>query len=877
MRRGCVIAVVCCVSLSADAALPADAFKPAGDGVYVCELGPLGLGQVDRAYASGDWTQVPDYPQVYFGNEPLTLAREPNTGWFTFTAEDVVDDGDGHPGAFRCDKSLPEGDYSLCGYWSHDWANETLRVASFTNGVMRLADTHVFGIGKTSWGSKRRRYYAVNHRAFLDAPGEWYLDRAEQKLYVIPPTGDIAAAPIHFAVDRKPVLGLYHQKDVTIADRTVSFGGGTGVELRDCHNVTITNCTVECIGGHGIDIGGDCSDVTIVGCTIRNVGRCGVHVSGGDRKTLTPGRNRVIGCEIWKFGRLQRVYAPGVSLNGCGNEVRGCRIHDAPHSAILYGGNENTIADNEIYDVIQETGDAGAIYTGRDWTSMGNRVTGNRIHDLGATVVGENARDVFTMGVYLDDCDAGDTIASNCFENAGCAIMVGGGRENAIFANRIVNCRKGIHFDDRGVTWTQHWNNPNDASWNLIAKAERLGYQAEPWKSRYPRLAKIMDDEPRLPLYTTFTSNVFLACERPYDFSVWASVEYRLKTFFAEKTGLIYNCPYELCEPASTFTDGFLPFTEKGGFGRGMEDSAIMNGLALSMFVDKYDREWAAKIAQGLINLETVHGVKGFVARGICLEDGRSVCTLSSRDQVTHFVHGLLRYYESGLADAAMKGKIRVALAEVADRMLANVTEANDWNALMADGQKDPRGILKMWNVQAHEAARLPAVYAAAWKTTGEAKYRDAYLQYADAALEQSAAVTSLSDQQRQWTMPGYAFVQMNASLETIALCDPTRQGRCWDVMKDVARLAADRFIAEKGSDGPWLSAAGDLAYAVMMVSRLEELDATLGASRARSFSELFEDCSLGLNGQPPLYAPGLRPDRIVSLLGAWYRNPKRH
>lgn len=856
--------------------IPPTAFERTAEGVHVCDLAKLGIPCGDKPYRSGGWTGVPEYPSVYFGNAPLTLAREPNAGWFAFTSADVVDDGSGRPGAFRCDKALPEGGYSLNGYWTEDWANETLRVDAFTNGVMRLADAHAFGIGKKSWGSKQRRYYAVNHRSFLDAPGEWYLDRAAARLYVIPPQGDIAAAPVNYVHDRRPVLGLYHQKDVTIAGRTIAFGGGTGIEVRDCRNVTITNCVIECLGGHGIDIGDDCTDVRVVGCTIRNVGRCGVVLAGGDRRSLTPGGNAVVACEISRFGRTQRVYAPGVSLRGCGNTIRNCRIHDAPHSAILYGGNEHAIADNEIYDVIQETGDAGAIYTGRDWTSMGNRVTGNYIHDLGDTVVGENTRDVFTMGVYLDDCDNGDTIASNRFENAGCAIMVGGGRENAIFANRIVNCRKGIHFDDRGVTWTQHWNNPNDASWNLIAKAERLGYQAEPWKSRYPRLAKIMDEDPRLPLYTTFTSNVFLACERPYAFDTWASVEYRLKTFFAEKTGLIYNCPYELCEPAATFTDGFLPFTEKGGFGRGMEDSAIMNGLALSMFVDKYDREWAAKVAQGLLNLETVHGVKGFVARGICLEDGKSVCTLSSRDQITHFVHGLLRYHESGLADAAMKAKIRAALAEVADRLIANVTEANDWNALMADGRKDPRGILKMWHVQPHEAARLPAAYAAAWKVTGEKRYEEAYLQYADAALEQSAAVTTLSDQQRQWTMPGYAFVQMNASLETIALCDPTRRERCWSVMKDVARLASDRFLAEKGSDGPWLSAAGDLAYAVMMVSRLEPLDGVLGASRARAFRELYEDCRHGLNGQPPLYAPGLRPDRIISLLGAWYRDPVR-
>ncbi|MGN0855670.1 MAG: right-handed parallel beta-helix repeat-containing protein [Kiritimatiellia bacterium] len=857
--------------------LPPSAFERDADGAYVCDLAKLGVDCGDTTYRTRGWAAgAPDYPALFFGNEPGVLAREPNTGWFTFTAADVVADGSGDPGAFRCHENLPAGGYSLNGYWTEDWANETLRVEAFTNGVMQLADRHDFGIGRKSWGAKVRRYHAVNHRAFLDAPGEWYLDPAARKLYVMPPTGDIAATPVYLAVDPGPVLGLHHRRELTLANRTIAFGRGTGLELRDCHHVTISNCVIECVAGNGIDIGGDCTDITVVDCTIRNVGRCGVALAGGDRGRLAPGRNAVRNCEIVRFARLQRVYAPGVSLHGCGNEIRGCRIHDAPHSAILYGGNEHVIADNEIYDVIQETGDAGAIYTGRDWTSMGNRVTGNYIHDLGATVVGENARDVFTMGVYLDDCDGGDTVASNRFENAGCAIMIGGGRENTVLANRIVNCRKGIHLDDRGVTWTNRWNSPDDPSWNLLAKAERLKYRDDPWKSRYPRLARIMDDEPRLPLYTTFTSNVFLACERPYDFDTAASVEYRLKTFFAEKTGLIYNCPPARCEPAASFTDGFMPWTAARGYGRGMEDSAILNGLALSMFVDKYDRDWAAKIADGLLRLETVHGVKGFVARGICLEDGRSVCTLSSRDQITHFIHGLFRYYESGLADDARKARIRTALAEVADRMCANVTAANDWNALMADGKKDPKGLLKMWNVQAHEAARLPAIYAAAWKATGDGKYADAYARYADAALAQSAAVTEIPAEQRQWSMPGYAFVQMNAALETMALCDPARRERCWAVMKDVARLAADRFLAERGADGPWLSAAGDLAYAVMMVARLEPLEGVLGATRARAFRELYEDCRHGLNGQPPLYAPGTHPDRLVSLLGAWYRDPHR-
>lgn len=863
------------LALAVAVVLPASSFEKAGDGVLVCDLVKAGVpSNAVAPYASGGWQGVPKYPEVFFGDRPLRLAAEPDEGWFTFTSEDVVDDGSGHPGAFRCDRVLPEGGYSLNGYWTEDWANETLRVDCLTGGVMRLADTHVFGIGKRSWGSKTRRYRAVNHRAFLDAPGEWYLDAAAWRLYLIPPAEGLEAQPIRLALDDRPVMALFGKRDLVIADETIAFGTGHGIQLRDCHNVTISNCVIECVSGNGVDIGGDCSDVTVVDCTIRRVGRYGVLLRGGDRRTLTPGNNRVLRCEITGFARLQRVYAPGVSIDGCGNEVRGCRIHDAPHSAILYGGNEHVIAGNEIWDVIQETGDAGAIYTGRDWASMGNVVVGNHIHDLGDTVVGENRRDVFTMGVYLDDCDCGDRILSNRFERAGCAIMIGGGRENEIAGNVIVDCRKGIHLDDRGVTWKTMWNNPNDESWNLVKKAAKFNYTEDPWKSRYPRLARILEEDPRLPLYTTFTGNRFEGCECPYDFTLWGAITYRLGRFFSEKTGLYYNCPTGDCERASSFTDGFRDWSPEWGYGRGMEDSAIMNGIALSMLVDKHDLKLSAAVARGLLNLETVHGVKGFVARGICLEDGRSVCTLSSRDQITHFVHGLLRYHESGLADQAMKADIRKALAEVADRMMANVTESNDWNALTADGKVDPKGILKMWHVQPHEAARLPAVYAAAWKVTGDAKYREEYLKYADEALAQSADVTKIPEEQRRWSMPGYAFVQMNASLETIALCDAERRGRCWDVMKDVARLASDRFLEEKGSDGPWLSAAGDLAYAVMMVSRIEALEGVLGAERAKAFQVLFDACRFGVDGQPPLYAS--HPARILSLLGAQYRQPNK-
>ena len=156
-----------------------------------------------------------------------------------------------------------------------------------------------------------------------------------------------------------------------------------------------------------------------------------------------------------------------------------------------------------------ETGDAGAFYTGRDWTSQGNVLRHNYIHDLG----GGDAQHVNTMGMYFDDCDCGDTIVGNVFLRAGRAIMIGGGRDNPVLNNLVVACPIGLHIDARGMTW-QQWNNPADQSWCLEDKAKRFDYTQPPWSTKYPRLAAIMQEEPRQPLGNTIRRNVFVDCTR---------------------------------------------------------------------------------------------------------------------------------------------------------------------------------------------------------------------------------------------------------------------------------------------------------------------------------------------------------------------------
>lgn len=233
------------------------------------------------------------------------------------------------------------------------------------------------------------------------------------------------------------------------------------------------------------------------------------------------------------------------------------------------------------------------------------------------------------------------------------------------------------------------------------------------------------------------------------------------------------------------------------GYSTGMEDGAILGGAMLSVLCDRFAvtrdetlREKAAGVFAGLKRCATVHGVRGFVARNVCPEDGKSVYINSSRDQVTHFVHGLWQYYHSPLPDEDTKLQVRAVLADVAERMIQFVTPENDFDFCRADGERCPLGICRMWNVQAHEAARLPMIYAAAWDVTRDERYRAQWQRYAKDAVAQSANPGE--------NKPAYALLQMQCSLEVLNELEPDAELKATihERMTHVRDLAAKRFTS---------------------------------------------------------------------------------
>ena len=238
-------------------------------------------------------------------------------------------------------------------------------------------------------------------------------------------------------------------------------------------------------------------------------------------------------------------------------------------------------------------------------------------------------------------------------------------------------------------------------------------------------------------------------------------------------------------------------FPNPCGYSTGMEDGAILGGAMLSVLCDRFAatgeealRQQAADVFAGLRRCATVHGVRGFVARNVCPEDGASVYINSSRDQVTHFVHGLWQYFHSPLSDDDARKEIRTILADVAERMIETVTPENDYDFLRADGKRCPLGICRMWNVQPHEAARLPMIYAAAWDVTRNERYREQWRKYAAEAIAQSAEPGEHK--------PAYALLQMQCSLEVLHALesDAALKATIHARMQHVRDLAAKRFTS---------------------------------------------------------------------------------
>jgi len=410
----------------------------------------------------------------------------------------------------------------LEGYWRVPWDPQTVRVAAIdpTNRTIAQAAAIHGGIGskyakKGSLGDGKEPWCAVNLPEEIDRPGEWCVHLPTQTLYLWPPSGfaNLSHERLYLADAAFPVIRLKDAEGVGIERLTIEGALGNGIEIVGGESNRIAGCLLRNLGGTAVTVIGG-TDNGVSSCDIHTIGEAGIRLAGGDRTTLAPCRHFAMNNDLSGVGRRRKTWAAAIHVGSLVGQFSqsgtvGCHVarnflHDLPHAAVLYDGNDNLIEANEVCRVALTSGDVGAFYTRQDWTSRGNVVRRNYVHDCPRA----NA-------FYIDDGDSGDTVEENVVVRSGCGPFIGGGHDNTIRRNLIVDCEIGIHFDSRGVSrgYATH------PGYRQRIESARPG--ASPWCDRYPNLARLVD--PGLdadgvagsPHGNQITDNVTVGCGKP--------------------------------------------------------------------------------------------------------------------------------------------------------------------------------------------------------------------------------------------------------------------------------------------------------------------------------------------------------------------------
>lgn len=422
--------------------------------IFVSHLRQAGVsdfGQMrNRGYGLAD--KVACVPSLYLGGESQTLARWPNDGEEALKFGKKVDKPeDGSTSTFTYDYDKPDSWQDLSDVWAFglfewEWAANLRKVKSINRDNKQITFDYANGSGRFD-------YYFVNVLEEVDAPGEYFIDKANGVLYFYPPEDVATVAALNKAnVEFDEFSGLFVELDacqdvvfqgVSFKLTRESFG-----QFTNCHRCYVDECDVEQIGGNVLIINGG-SFCGMLNSRMREIGACGVRIYGGDRASLTPCCHLMHNNFVSDFSRIDRVYAPAVHVKGCGVAVTNNLMCDSPHHAMRTDGNDLYIARNEVHSCVYEYSDQSGVDIYCDPSYRGIVIEKNLWRHIGSAfaLCGQ-------AGIRLDDSISGVVMLDNVFYRSSGGffggIQIHGGKDNLCKGNLMVDCKQAFSFSPWG-------------------------------------------------------------------------------------------------------------------------------------------------------------------------------------------------------------------------------------------------------------------------------------------------------------------------------------------------------------------------------------------------------------------------------------------
>jgi len=418
-------------------------WKRAGDKLWTTEIPEVKAGQ---------WL----FRELFVGGQRRTRARSPQEGFFRIVRHTKGDRTQFtfRAGDFKNWKNL--GDVEMVLFY--DWEIARARIASVDDQTSTVRFQYPVGGTASFWEfcqfDPHQRYYLENALEFLDAPGEWHLDR-HTGILTYWPTPDENMETIEVVAPTLPTLlratGTLEEPIRNLHVRGLSFfhtdwplpeRGYNGMQAcfyysgsptRDHVAPTVefaaaVGCSFEDnriahVGTSGVFFQRGCCDNRIVGNEVADAAANGIML----------GETRARPADLREVSRNNLI--ANNYIHNCGVDYPGCvgvwighterttvshnEISDLPYGGVSVGWTwnpnptvckENMVEYKHIHHVIRELADSGGIYT--LGFQPGTVLRGNLIHDVEKT----HGR-APSNGMFIDEGSKGYLVEENIIYN----------------------------------------------------------------------------------------------------------------------------------------------------------------------------------------------------------------------------------------------------------------------------------------------------------------------------------------------------------------------------------------------------------------------------------------------------------------------------
>ncbi len=401
------------------------------------------------------------FRSLFKGNKRLSRSNYPKEGTFKIadplTSEAIAPETDAsfftHSVAFRVHTSdvldfanPTDIDVKIMHFWCEDLLPvlsvdaETGRVETEKASAMtvRVDDNYIF----------------ENVKEALSLPGEWYLDRTEEKLYYIPEEGDTAYNTTLYAGMTEQLITFTNAEN--IAFQGIDFintdwdhidGTHTGIPFPASHplyknikygtdhpqaafevpatilvsaseGIDFTDCLFENISYTAVKFENAAQNCNITSSKFNEIGANAIFIHGDFVVPATTKNINVKDCHISYYGRIFN-NAIGILLtHAIDCELSNNEIHDGWYTGVSVGWswgyadnstNNIQIKDNLIYNIGNGwLSDMGGIYT--LGVQPDTVISGNIIYNVGCD---EGAYGYGGWGIYLDEGSSYMTVKNN--------------------------------------------------------------------------------------------------------------------------------------------------------------------------------------------------------------------------------------------------------------------------------------------------------------------------------------------------------------------------------------------------------------------------------------------------------------------------------